>query len=216
MTEILMKEQSLCRLNMLLFTGTQNIYRTLSEKKKLIEFQSWYHRNQATSSSEFQKLTRQQERIALKLFSICSQNGMLSIIHIVGMCFDTTASNTGVLNGACVLLEQKIGRPLLALACRHHIFEIILGAVFSIKLGPTTGPAYTIFSRFQKEWKQIDKQKFQPGISNELVKKSLADVGDDIIMFCKRELEKPIIRHDYQELLQSVIQNALNKYDIFI
>lgn len=113
-----------------------------------------------------------------------------------------SASNTGVFNGACVLLEQMIDRPLLALACRHHIYEIILGAVFSIKLGPTSGPAYSVFLRFQKEWKQLDKQKFQPGIANEFVKKSLADVGDDMIIFCKRELKKPIVRHDYQELLQ--------------
>jgi hypothetical protein len=26
------------------------------------------------------------------------------------MCFDTTASNTGLISGACVLLEKKLGR----------------------------------------------------------------------------------------------------------
>ena len=36
---------------------------------------------------------------------------------IVGMSSDTTAANTGHLNGACVLLEQKSGRKLLQLAC---------------------------------------------------------------------------------------------------
>ena len=30
--------------------------------------------------------------------------------HIEFMCFDTTASNTGVHAGACVLLEEKLGR----------------------------------------------------------------------------------------------------------
>lgn len=78
--------------------------------------------------------------------------------NIVATCFDTTASNTGVLNGACLLLEQKIGRPLLALACRHHVFEIVLAAVFSTKLGPTNGPAYSIFLRFQKDWKNLNKE----------------------------------------------------------
>lgn len=39
--------------------------------------------------------------------------------------FDTTASNSGTLNGSCVLLEQILNRPILFLACRHHIFEII-------------------------------------------------------------------------------------------
>lgn len=32
--------------------------------------------------------------------------------------FDTTASNTGKLNGACGLLEQKIGRDILYFRCR--------------------------------------------------------------------------------------------------
>lgn len=40
--------------------------------------------------------------------------------------FDTTASNTERLNGACVLLEQSLEREILFLACRHHIFELII------------------------------------------------------------------------------------------
>lgn len=37
---------------------------------------------------------------------------------IQGFVFDITASNSGRLNGACVLLEQKLGRNVLFLACR--------------------------------------------------------------------------------------------------
>ena len=40
---------------------------------------------------------------------------------IIGMCFDTTACNTGRMNGACSLLESAIGRNLLWMACRHHV-----------------------------------------------------------------------------------------------
>ena len=36
------------------------------------------------------------------------------------MCCDTTAFNTGRLNGPCVLLEQKLVRKLLLFACRHY------------------------------------------------------------------------------------------------
>ena len=39
------------------------------------------------------------------------------------VCFDTTASNTGVHASACVLLEEKLGRDLISLACRHHIMD---------------------------------------------------------------------------------------------
>jgi hypothetical protein len=58
---------------------------------------------------------------------------------IVAMNFDTTASNTGEHNGACVLLEEKIGRNLLHLACRHHVLELIVGAVFELYFGKSTG-----------------------------------------------------------------------------
>lgn len=40
---------------------------------------------------------------------------------VQGVVFDTTASNTSRLNGACVLLEQKLNKNLLFLACCHHI-----------------------------------------------------------------------------------------------
>ncbi len=50
---------------------------------------------------------------------------------LAGMYFDTTASNTRRLAGACVLLEQEIGQFMLWLACRHHILEIVFAAVFA-------------------------------------------------------------------------------------
>ena len=40
--------------------------------------------------------------------------------NIQAMCFDTTASNTGNKQGACTIIESKLGRSLLQLACRHH------------------------------------------------------------------------------------------------
>lgn len=49
------------------------------------------------------------------------------------LCCDTTASNTGRFNGACVLLEQKLEKELLIFACRHHIYELVLKSVFEIK-----------------------------------------------------------------------------------
>jgi len=76
---------------------------------------------------------------------------------IQGFVFDTTASNSGRLNGACVLIEQKLGRNVLFLACRHHIFEIILQAVFiEAKFAPSSGPDIPLFKRFVNSWKHIN------------------------------------------------------------
>ena len=66
------------------------------------------------------------------------------------ICFDTTAANTGPRNGACILPEQKFGKDMLWLACRHHILEIILEAVVLLCLGPSSGPDIPLFKRFQK------------------------------------------------------------------
>ena len=43
---------------------------------------------------------------------------------VVAMSFDTTASNTGRNQGACVLIEQELQKDLLYLAYWHHIFEL--------------------------------------------------------------------------------------------
>jgi hypothetical protein len=81
---------------------------------------------------------------------------------IVGMCFDTTASNTGPHSGACVLLENLVGRQLMYFACRHHVHEIIIGNVFTVLFGPSRGPNIALFERFTKHWQFIDKQNYKP------------------------------------------------------
>ena len=58
--------------------------------------------------------------------------------RVRAMSFDTTASNTGRLRGAAPLLEDLLGRPLLNLACRHHIHEVLLSDVFACLFGKNT------------------------------------------------------------------------------
>ena len=82
--------------------------------------------------------------------------------EIVGICFDTTASNTGSKNGACVLLEQLIRRNLLHSACRHHIYEVNIGETFTVLLGSIRGPNIALFERFQKSWPTINPVNFAP------------------------------------------------------
>lgn len=48
------------------------------------------------------------------------------IYRIQSLSFGTTSRNTGNINGACKLIEDKIDRKLLYLACHHHVSEIIL------------------------------------------------------------------------------------------
>ncbi|GBN90161.1 hypothetical protein AVEN_230319-1 [Araneus ventricosus] len=59
------------------------------------------------------------------------------------LCCDTTASNTGRFNGVCALLEQTFYREMLFFACRHHVYELVLKAVFEVKFKQvTTSPIF--------------------------------------------------------------------------
>ncbi|XP_050531470.1 uncharacterized protein LOC126900072 [Daktulosphaira vitifoliae] len=69
---------------------------------------------------------------------------------IQALCCDTTASNTGRLNDACILLKQLLERNVLYLPCRRHILELVLKNVFKVKLNLcTTGPVVSIFKNLK-------------------------------------------------------------------
>lgn len=124
---------------------------------------------------------------------------------VIGMCFDTTSSNTGTKKGACILLEQKIGRNLLHFACRHHIFELVIGGVFEELMGPSRGPNISLFERFQQKWSNIDKTKFKPlNITNII----MMEEKENTIMFLKEILFADqnrttfFSRGDYREIAE--------------
>jgi hypothetical protein len=119
------------------------------------------------------------------------------------MCFDTTASNTGRLSGACVLLERLLERPLLHFACRHHILEIVLQSAFKSCFGPSNGPEISIFKRFQAQWPKIDQSQFTTALSDESMMSRLNPVMQDVINFCQEHLEHENQRRDdYRELVE--------------
>ena len=51
-----------------------------------------------------------------------------------------TSSNTGAEIGACKLLEDWLGRPILGMACRHHVYELHIKRMFQEVTGSTKGP----------------------------------------------------------------------------
>ncbi|XP_050527117.1 uncharacterized protein LOC126897501 [Daktulosphaira vitifoliae] len=94
------------------------------------------------------------------VYNVLSEWGLEN--KIVGMCCATTSVNTGFKNGACVMLEHKIGEELLWLPCRHHILEIVLSKVFTLCFGPSSGPDIPLFKRFKVAWPLIHKENYQP------------------------------------------------------
>ena len=49
---------------------------------------------------------------------------------IQALVFDTTAANIGWNRGAAKILESLLGRKLFYNACRHHVYELVIGAVY--------------------------------------------------------------------------------------
>ena len=72
--------------------------------------------------------------------------------NVVALCFDTTASNTGRVQGAVVQLEAMLGRQLLHFACRHHVLELVVGAVATKLFGKTTSPTDPMFDELKKRY----------------------------------------------------------------
>ena len=93
---------------------------------------------------------------AIEAAKVCEDWKLIE--NIWAIVFDTTSTNTGVHNGACTILEAEfIKRKLLWLACRHHIPELILKAVWKRLFGPSSSPSNQTFIHFRDRiWADID------------------------------------------------------------
>ncbi len=118
------------------------------------------------------------------------------------MSFDTTASNTGLKSGACFLLQQKLNRELISLACRHHIHELIIGKVFDTVMGPSNGPNIKLFQRFASAWETIDKSDYKSAMNDANAVTELEPVKISMLEFIRQQQSTFQPRDDYKELLQ--------------
>ena len=121
------------------------------------------------------------------------------------MSFDTTASNTGPRIGACTLVQQKLKKKLLSLACRHHILEIVVGAVFTkcLKL-PPSGPNVPLFNRFSNQWSSINTAIYQTAECMENFA-LIETEQEDILAFAHEQLQEKHPRGDYREFIELCI-----------
>ena len=69
-----------------------------------------------------------------------------------------------MIRGACIIIEQSLGRPLLWLACRHHIkylleyntiHEVVLKDTYKFLFGPPPGPEIPLFKQFRGRWESF-------------------------------------------------------------
>ena len=118
--------------------------------------------------------------------------------NIIGMCFDTTASNTGLKEGACIHIMKHVKRNLLHFACRHHVLELLVGAAFAVCFGQSSGPDIQLFKRFVKWWPLANQASSKP-------LDDPVDGADKIIATCHALLKEKQPRDDYREMVQLTI-----------
>ncbi|KAG7164901.1 hypothetical protein Hamer_G017308 [Homarus americanus] len=80
--------------------------------------------------------------------------------NVKALCFDTTSSNTGRVQGAVVHLEALLEKQLLRLGCRHHVMELVVRAAASNIFGKTSAPTDPLFQTLKKRWSQLDHSQY--------------------------------------------------------
>jgi hypothetical protein len=133
--------------------------------------------------------------------------------HLAALCFDTTASNTGIHTGAITVVQQSLNRRLLFLACRHHILELCAAAVFNAFFA-SKGPEIELFGRLKSQWDFVDKSKFDSLDSDEagegclsaLEKTWLAAHRTVVVSNLRQHLEVIQPREDYREFARLTLR----------
>jgi hypothetical protein len=127
---------------------------------------------------------------------------------VVALVFDTTASNSGIKRGAAKLLESKIGKKLLYLACRHHILELSVGAVWKLLFGKVIGPDNKMFGAFKNAWNDIEKSlqhvetlRFENPWLLQIKKRVIGE----LTMLLEGDGAKSLPRDDYRECAENVL-----------
>ena len=70
---------------------------------------------------------------------------------VFGLVFDTPYTNTGHISGVCICIERALNRPLLWLACRHHVGETVIRHIWNaLEIEKSSGPTTTIFHQLSK------------------------------------------------------------------
>ncbi|KAK3925600.1 Serine protease inhibitor Kazal-type 5, partial [Frankliniella fusca] len=123
---------------------------------------------------------------------------------VIGLVFDTTATNSGQWGGACILIQQKLDKQLLALACRHHILELVLAAVFDKLAGDSKSRDIMYGDVLKSQWKTLVTGNYRTTASMRGVQKFLYN-ADEAIKFCSDQLQTFQPRDDYKELLELTI-----------
>lgn len=73
------------------------------------------------------------EAMAKAVFKALQRYGLEK--YVIAFTYDTTRSNSGIRNGASILLNSKFSQNRLFFECRRHCAELYMGAAFETAFG---------------------------------------------------------------------------------
>jgi hypothetical protein len=172
-------------------------------------------------------LNQQDERVAIlvssptKLLGIPSvksssgldqKNAVVSLLEqwgltdsVLGLCFDTTASNSGAHQGACTLIEKHLNRPLFWLPCRRHVAEHVKHAAKAV-IGQTKGPSDGLLHRFKESFHYLTLDKVNPWKWPKERSSFLAQQATVAKIWAEDALVRNVFpRADYRELCELIV-----------
>ncbi|GBN75213.1 hypothetical protein AVEN_37576-1 [Araneus ventricosus] len=89
---------------------------------------------------------------------------------------------------------------MLFFSCRHHVYELVLKAVFEVKIKKvTTSPDIPLFKKIKDNWKNIDPTKIQCYRETVELFRTLPEL-ENLLNFHRAELKNVMVRDDYREL----------------
>lgn len=137
---------------------------------------------------------------ANELIRLCENNNLTS--RVIGLVFDTTIVNTGQPGGVCALYEKDTARQVLNIACRHHIYELLLSTAMTAAIGASSSPTLDMFDSLKNEWQSIKCHGFayEPCDIDELGSPYLLDLHENAKKALLRHAQSRQIRDDYAEL----------------
>ena len=127
----------------------------------------------------------------------------LDLSKIVAVVFDTTAVNSGLRTGVTVQLQRHISHPVLQIACRHHIMELICGGAATVVYGDTDSPDESVFKKFAEVWHCINKQNYRAFSSSDRKLNSDREAALEFLMAWLMNTVN--LREDYKKLLELTI-----------
>lgn len=128
---------------------------------------------------------------------------------IVAMSFDTTNTNSGCKNGMITRVPKMLKKPLLSLACRHHVAELVLKHCYEMKGDKSQSDKLDNFKKFKEEYnaklESHEVIEYRSVLHVPALEEITSAWRQNVIDFCLSCMNQKHPRGDYVELLELVV-----------